>query len=272
MLIFAADRFVKACAELARVEQLIEIAEKRMMESGQELAVVPLKGMGEIWNDNVVHLHKQLCELNLLVSAKAAAALLEADKWGKPVSEYKTLLAHLRMSVQAEIEGIYLLHVPFNKRAYFDGKELFGADVARAFPSVIVDIEEAGKSFALERYTACVFHLMRVMEVGLRELARSLSEPSLDPKKNPSWEQILRRCDDELKKPRKERCAEWQGDDQFFSEATASLRAVKDAWRNPTMHVDISYDEDKSRDVFSTVGVFMRALARKLKEIPDWLQ
>jgi hypothetical protein len=46
------------------------------------------------------------------------------------------------------------------------------------------------------------------------------------------------------------------------------LRAVKDAWRNPTMHVRIAYDEEESRDVWNTVRVFMRHLATKLEEAP----
>jgi hypothetical protein len=59
------------------------------------------------------------------------------------------------------------------------------------------------------------------MEIGLRALGRSLADQKLDPATNPTWEKILRRCDDELQKPYAERSAEWQADPQFFSGATA---------------------------------------------------
>src|ERR1700687_6353897 len=43
----------------------------------------------------------------------------------------------------------------------------FGYDVAKAFPRASDDILEATKCYALERYTASVFHLMRAIEIGL---------------------------------------------------------------------------------------------------------
>lgn len=154
---------------------------------------------------------------------------------------------------------------------FYNGRHLFGEDVDRAFPSAMLDIEEAGKCYAVGRGTACVFHLMRVMEVGLRALATSLNDVSLDPKTNPTWERILSRGDKELQKPLKDRAEEWRVDDLFFSTATANLRAVKDAWRNSTMHVEISYDDERAFDVWNAVRAFMRHLARKLTDVKNGL-
>ena len=89
----------------------------------------------------------------------------------------------------------------------------FGKEVGRAFPSADFDIWEATKCLALDRHTACVFHLMRVMELGLHALGKSLNDPTLDPKTNPSWFKILDRCSKELKKPLAQRSPEWQADD-----------------------------------------------------------
>jgi len=140
----------------------------------------------------------------------------------------------------------------------------FGADVSGKFPSARDDIEEAGKCLAFGRATACVFHLMRVMEVGLRALSASLNDPTLDPKTNPTWENILGRCDRELAKPLAQRSAEWRKDEPFFSTASANLRSVKDAWRNPTLHVERKYTEEEARDVWYAVRGSIRHLAIKL--------
>lgn len=100
--------------------------------------------------------------------------------------------------------------------------ELFGdAVIDDAFGRAAREIDEAARCYVFGRYTGCVFHLMRVMEIGLRALGRSLADQKLDPATNPTWEKILRRCDDELQKPYTERSAEWQADPQFFSGATA---------------------------------------------------
>lgn len=145
-------------------------------------------------------------------------------------------------------------------------RELFGEEVLNAFPKSLLDIEEASKSLVYGQGTACVFHLMRVMECGLRALALSLNDPRIDPKTNPSWESILRKCDEELQKPHSQRSAEWKASGQFFPEATANLRAVKDAWRNPTMHVEIFYDPDMAQDVWNSSRAFMRHLATTLHD------
>jgi hypothetical protein len=138
--------------------------------------------------------------------------------------------------------------------------------VADRFQSAAVDIEEAGKCLALSRATACVFHLMRVMEAGLRALAGSLKDPDLDPKRNPTWDAMLKKCRTELAKPVSQRVPEWVADEPFFSGAATRLMGVKDAWRNPTMHVEISYTEDQGLDVWNHVAAFMKHLATTLQE------
>lgn len=177
----------------------------------------------------------------------------------------KEKVSELRLRIQDELEGRHFLWVE-KSDFYRASREKFGEKVESKFPSTKVEIEEAGKCLALERNTACVFHLMRVMELGLRALGRSLKDPNLDPKRNPSWERILNRCDEQLRKPIRDRSPEWRKDHHFFSEATANLRAVKDAWRNPTMHVEIHYDSGQAEDVFNAVKSFMRHLATKLSE------
>jgi hypothetical protein len=105
------------------------------------------------------------------------------------------------------------------------------------------------------------------MESGLRALSRSLADPRLDPKRNPSRETIFKKCDEELTRPLQERTTAWRGDESFYSNVTANLRAVKDAWRNPTMHVERNYTDEEALDVWNSVRAFLRHIATKLSEI-----
>jgi len=168
--------------------------------------------------------------------------------------------------IRDELEATLFLHVSGTHAQYYISPLDRWAEVLHQFPSAVIDIEEASKCFALNRYTATVFHLMRVMEIGLRVLGDSLRDPRLNPKNNPTWERILQRCDEESSKPLGQRSAEWQADEPFFSGAAARLRAVKDAWRNPTMHVETNYTEEASLDVLNHAQAFMRHLATKLHE------
>ncbi len=211
---------------------------------------------------------KRACDdLNLRMTSKHAEWMLSCLSNG-PVrlDDFGHMAGELRQRFQDELQEILFVQIDPSKAQFYDAHQPFGEDVANKFPSIAVDAEEAAVCLALERFTACVFHLMRVMESGLRALGASLKDPDIDPTKNPTWERILKRCDNELRKPLKERSLEWRADELFFSTATANLRAVKDAWRNPTLHVAISYDETRSMDVFNAVKSFMRHLATKIGE------
>jgi len=183
-----------------------------------------------------------------------------------PVSnqDFAEMVSQLRERVEDELEATLIFKIPRGKAEYFRQMEGFGITVAVHFSAANGDIEQAGKCYALGRNTAAVFHLMRVMEIGLRALGKSLNDSTLDPQRNPSWETILKRCDKELALDINKRCPEWQKDDSFYSTATANLRAVKNAWRNPTMHVERNYDEEEALDVMNAVKGFIKHLATRL--------
>lgn len=98
-------------------------------------------------------------------------------------------VAILKKRIDDELKNREFFAFDANHTDYFDRKNLFGEEVATAFPLAIVNVEEAGKCLALDRATACVFHLMRVMESGLRATAKPLHIPYA-----PSWESYLGTC------------------------------------------------------------------------------
>jgi hypothetical protein len=115
-------------------------------------------------------------------------------------SQFSAALRELHTYIIDEIDSVNFWRV---ERPGFLAKD--SLELGDRFKIAHKDAEEAGKCLAFDRNTAAVFHLMRVMEVGLRELAKSLNDSSLDPRANPSWEKILERCDRELGIPSSER-------------------------------------------------------------------
>jgi hypothetical protein len=219
------------------------------------------------FTERLSFLESHLMELGCPIASKGVSVLIETMQKQTDAAELNKLLFHIETSFQSELENCVLLGLNEAEAKNFAANHLFGTEVDAAFPSAISDIEEAGKCLALERAPACIFHLARVMEIGLRTLGNSLNDPTLDPKTNPNWENILRRCDNELKEPYSKRSVEWQKDGPFYSKATATLRAVKDAWRNPALHVGvIPYTPKQANKVFGAVETFMSTLAEKLHE------
>src|SRR3954452_1641436 len=92
----------------------------------------------------------------------------------------------------------------------------FGENFTKALPSTVYEIDEAGKCHALGRSTACVFHLMRSLEIGVRATARCLGIPDPSRPAERNWGNILRSVKDEISRRTSGRA--WRsGDAEFFN-------------------------------------------------------
>ncbi|HVB53481.1 MAG TPA: hypothetical protein VNF24_04735 [Candidatus Acidoferrales bacterium] len=219
--------------------------------------------------DILAQYQQQAEVMGLNASATSTRRLREKVSAGSPPPDLKLAAAELQGRIDDEMEAALCLSLSPREKDLYGHAAPFGNEVADAFPSAAYDIEEAAKCLALERATACVFHLVRVLEVGLHELGAALGVPDLEMQANPTWEAVLAKCDKELAKPAKSRDPKWESQAEFFAEAVAQLRAVKVAWRNPTMHVDRVYDPSRAEDIWGSVRAYMRHLATKLHEEPQ---
>lgn len=143
---------------------------------------------------------------------------------------------------------------------YYEQSKLFGDDVFSNLPSANNDVLEAGTCLALERGTACVMHLMRVVEVGLKVLAAELGIGDQG-----DWGAYLREIDGVLK-AREKAAGKRTPDEQFYAEAALTIDGVRRAWRNPTMHIENNYSPERAEEILFAVRSLMRHLATKLIE------
>jgi hypothetical protein len=168
-----------------------------------------------------------------------------------------------------ELSSKVMFSVSVGKAAFFNpSSQPFGAIVSLKFPSIAFEIDEAAKCSALERHTASVFHLMRAMETGLQAARRSIGipEPLKDAERN--WGTILRKFKDEIDKRNRATPQNWAIPENrsFFEEVYVSVDAVRNVWRNATMHVEAKYTPDEAEHVFNSVRGFMSKLASRLDE------
>ena len=143
---------------------------------------------------------------------------------------------------------------------YFEQEKLFGDEVFDRFPSANDDIYEAGTCLALERATACVMHLMRVLECGLAALAKMLAITQQN-----DWGAYLRKIGAELDARAKAAGAR-SADEQFCAEAAANFDRLRRAYRNPTMHAEKTYSQDRAEEILLATKSFMGHLATRLSE------
>jgi len=178
--------------------------------------------------------------------------------------ECKTFASDILLRMRDELELTKCIVIePHRLQFYEPERPLFGKVVMDHYPSAYFEIEEAGKCLALGRSTACVFHLMRILEVGIRAIASSLSIPDPSKPSEKNWGVILKRINEAVKGRQRWRR---KADKIFYEEAVASLDSVKNPWRNATMHVEKTYTEEEAENIFYAVRAFMMKIASGIDE------
>lgn len=223
-----------------------------------------LADRAESHSANVTEALRVLCvELDLQFSLKAVARLNKELEGGAPdTGKLAALLAEIETRVQEELEERSLFFVaPVKAARYSDFRPGWEAALLK-FP-IATDVEEAEKCFALDRWTACVFHLMRTVEIGVQALGTYLS---IAVAVTEPWGTVVREIQKAVQAMPKASAAEKDAQSKFADVADA-LFQINLAWRIPAMHPRTpgsSYTEEQASDALSRVKAFMRTLAEAL--------
>lgn len=154
-----------------------------------------------------------------------------------------------------ELKSQLFLFVPSGRAVFYQS-----ALALPDFPEAAVELIRAGNCFAVAEYTASVFHSMRSVEVGLEAVRLNLGMP--DRKINErSWGNICNDIRDGITAKGKT----WAKVDEYMA-IHATLVALKDAWRNQTMHVAATYDERDSRLILENTKQFIVRLSGKMDQ------
>lgn len=169
------------------------------------------------------------------------------------LGEFANEIDHIAESIRTEMYLRKFMHLPPDQAKWYDQQEMFGADVNARFPGIQFDMVEAGNCYAVGRATACVFHLMRIMETGVQEFGRKLGVLLVSEK---NWQNILDEINKAIKAlPKGPATTE-------MSQASANLYAVKLAWRNEVMHPKDTYTLEEADNLLRQVRLFMQGLAK----------
>lgn len=144
--------------------------------------------------------------------------------------------------------------------------ELLGEDTVSRFRSVTFDCEEAAKCILVLRPTAAVFHSMRMLEIGIRALAKRLNvENPLKPAQR-NCSTILNSIKGKIESefPSAQRTGGSEG--AFLEKIYATLDAVKNPWRNETMHVEGVYQDNEARHILANTIALLQMLASGFDE------
>jgi hypothetical protein len=163
---------------------------------------------------------------------------------------------HLQTLIRDELELEMVLHVPFSDMKRYRQRNPFGNMVTKKWekmPGVQTDIQEANKCFVLRRYTATVFHVMRVIEWLVQQIAHNYGvKPKVNEREIPieeaAWDKLLTEITNKLGKHCK---ANESSKDTRMREICVSLDSIRGIWRNPVAHPHHQYTKGEARAIFS---------------------
>jgi hypothetical protein len=200
--------------------------------------------------------------LGLLASAKAATRLAQAYERHSEntLSGLRELSLDLESRLRDELEGRLCFMIEPSRTHYFKGDAPpFAASLPLRFQGAEHEFLEACRCFALDRATACVFHLMRAIETPLSVIAKRLK---LNLPVSPTWGDYLKEMKTAIAALPSKTLRHKQRR-EYYSGLEAHIHAIKNAWRNPTMHrIDAVYTDEQARDLIELVRGFIRTAAR----------
>lgn len=170
--------------------------------------------------------------------------------------------------IESELEDKIVFYVPREDAKLYEKPEEWFPLTSFAFPSALLDIEEACKCYALERYTACVFHAMAVVQTGLYTMAHDLGVTLKYPVQSADWHEIIVAIEGKIEPLRQLSRSHPQRDEllTFYSGCASQFRYFKDGWRNPVAHMRELYKRPDAYAILSHVRDFMELLSTRLHE------
>lgn len=237
-----------------RVPLLMLMAETKVREDDEVIDVARVEMM---FGKRVAEIEELGHRLGLRMVAKRARYFLDTAHMPYTMDALRTKITDLMNILSEEADLTRFLYLPAPEADYYCEPLSRFSDAARlAFPSTQYDMEEAVRCLALHRWTAAVFHLMRVLEPVIRALWKSIG--SVKPQPN-TWGHLI----GEIKT-----YADTLPDRaEFYRELCIWFYNVKELWRNQSIHeVGVQHDGDSAELIFRAVSTAIAGVAARVDE------
>ncbi len=187
------------------------------------------------------------------------------DRGGNSASELSAMLTELHKRVHEDLDANIFLVVSIDKASFFDIDWLRNTAIFDAFPAAVFpEMQNAGRCYAFGQNEACMFHLMRVVDYGLRLVAASLAS-QYDAR---NWVGIGDAIQKKMEAKYNTKTSDWKQSEPFYASILTDIQAISRGHRNPVVHeLEKKYDDKEAHYMLVVTEAFMSHLAKHgLKE------
>jgi hypothetical protein len=262
VLIFAAGHFWRAAETLAEMKNNPGIAKSpfmaREMRESLDRLMANLRALNlpvavsefEKFNRWMNHFVRELSEIADLEKQKQA--FLKSE----PV--VRSRLEHLSSVVESELQSRLFFHMQADRVENWERKWLTDTVIYENFPKAHEEFQSAGRCYSYGETTACVFHLMRVIDSGLRLVYLSLGA-TYDAR---NWDGIAKKIETEMEQKYQSKSIDWKQREPFYAAVLTDIRSIGRAHRNPALHdIERKYSDSDAKYLIEVTKAFMTHLA-----------
>ena len=180
---------------------------------------------------------------------------IEAQMLGNGVNALKKLIKDFETVLDNELEKapIFCLERIGNLStdSLLDGAHKGYAEYARSFLSQLCkdEIDEGGRCLAYERATASGFHILRSVEVAIRQYLEKIPGFTMPPLNRQNWGEYIKLLKD----------------NSAAKVIVDALQNIKDNYRNPLMHPEDTLQLDEAIGLFCVCQGMTESLVADLK-------
>jgi len=162
-------------------------------------------------------------------------------------------LQEFHSRILEELRAEWFKHIPHDKM-YYANRSNFERPELTAFGWVTVcEFQSAGECFAFGKYTACVFHLFRIVDAGLKSAAKKLDVDYSDG----NWKTVSTKIEREMQKQYQDKTTDWREAEPFYAGILTDILAISKA-RNRALHdFKSTYVEEEAQRLFVIVDGFI---------------
>jgi hypothetical protein len=179
----------------------------------------------------------------------------------------------LREALEDDLTKVKIYIPSFEQAKYYNQPRLFGSLVYKKFKSARRDILDSGNCYATDNFTACVFHLTRVAERGMRALALHLKIRKLNnkvPLEYAEWGPICGALQNRVKElQQKSRGPVKSALLKRYGDAASQADYINEIWRKDVSHARQHYRNLEALLILATLELFTNRKKRKSAKIKE---
>jgi hypothetical protein len=247
MIIFVASSFVEAMHRLRDAEEMVKVIRAPRVLVPQDFIVLHVAPVVQFCNTQCkwIELEISLRRIDEHIRPKLETEITAGD--------LATELRVLRETIASELTDHDFAYIAQDKKKVYREWQTEWKRVLENFDEATKEIDQAVICFAMELYTATVFHMMRGAELGLRTLAVRVGVTLKHSIELEDWNTVLLAVDRKLEELHNApKSPSRQAELKLYSDAASHLRYMK-AWRNEMANVRAVYGEGEAKSALTRV-------------------